>query len=49
MLIESEIILHCDLLVYINHPEKLREDIKVRFGDSDYMHVLELIVTSIDM
>ena len=36
---ESENISDCDLEVYINHPDTLREDFKIRFGDLDNMHL----------
>ena len=49
ILIESENISDCDMEVYINHLEKLREDFQTCFGDLDNMDVSESLVTPFDM
>ena len=46
---ESENISDCDLEVYINHLDKLREDIWIHFGEIDNMHVPEWFVTQFDI
>ena len=46
---ESENISDCDLEVYINHLDKLREDFKIRFVDYNNMHVPEWLLTPFDM
>ena len=46
---ESENISDCDLEVYSNHIDKLREDFKIRFGDLRNVHVSELLVALLDM
>ena len=46
---ESENISNCDLEHYINHPDKLREDFKIRLGDLDNMYFLEWLVVPFDM
>ena len=46
---ESESISDCDMKVYINHLDKLTEDVRIRFGDLDDMHVSEWLVASFDM
>ena len=38
---ESEDISFCDMRVYINYLDKLREDFKIHFGEMDNMHVPE--------
>ena len=42
---ESENMSDCDLDVYINHLDKLREDFDMCFGDLDNMHVPAWLVT----
>ena len=37
---ESQNTSDCDLEVYINHSDKLRENFKILSGDLDSMHVL---------
>ena len=49
VLIESAKISDCDLGVYINDLDKLREDFKIRLGDLDNMRVPEWLVTPSDM
>ena len=46
---ESENISYCDMEVYINHLDKLREDFKIRSEDLDNMHVPEWLVTPFEM
>ena len=46
---ESGNISYFDSEVYINHLDKLREDIEICFGDLDNMHVSEWIVTPFDV
>ena len=46
---ESVNISDCDLEVYINHLDKLREYFKIRFEDQENMHIPEWHVTQFDM
>ena len=45
----SENISDCDLEVYINLLDKLREDFKIRFRDLDNAHVPEWLATPFDV
>ena len=49
ILIESENISDCDLDIYINHLDKLREDFNKSFEDIDNIHVPEWSATLFDM
>ena len=46
---KSKNISDCDLDVYVNHLDKLREEFKIRFEDIDNIHVPERIVTPFDV
>ena len=41
--------LDCDLEVYINHLDILREDFKISFGNLDNIHVADWLVIVFDM
>ena len=45
---ESENISECELELYINNPDKLGENFKIRFGDLENMHAPEWFATPFD-